>query len=428
MKFVSILAILLLSQCLYSQGRYEKKWEKVEELELENKIEDAQKIVQRIDRKAKRRGDDDQLIKAFIYDSKFELIKSKGAFERVQKELQNKIENSQASARNIYQMIYAKFLVNFKDREYRNIQQRNKFEVEIDPTNAMTWTSNYLDNLIDHLFTKSIEFENLQAKTSIKEYATIIQDTTYTSKWRPTILDLTTREALGYYKSKLDYYAYDGVDAKIIKESIKTNPDFSLLASDVDSDKKLIHIINIYQTLEKQHLKNDNQAAYIKTVVERVDYVKEFARSLELNEEAAITLKELSNNYENLPEHTVALYQMALYSHNEARIYSSIDPSNKEETNYRIKKRARAIELAQRAIERFPKSYGAKQSKALLKLINQSEASLGFSGNLYPDQYYLTSVKFKNIDSLKIRWNKLSFVDYINSYDSLVDVIYQRNK
>ncbi|MGB5980503.1 MAG: alpha-2-macroglobulin family protein [Nonlabens sp.] len=427
MKFAPILAILFLSQCLYSQGRYEKKWEKVEELELENKIEDAQKIVQRIDRKAKRRGDDDQLIKAFLYKSKFDLMNSEGAFSEIEKELQKLISTSSSPSRNIYQMIYAKMLNKYRDQKRYNLRQREKFDIKIDSLDHLTWDLEFLDGKIRKLYLSSVENHKTLGTVSINKYAAVVSDTTYSKKWKPTILDLLSRETLAYLTNDRYYFRRINIDSSLLINALQI--DLKLRPSNFDSyeGQKLQEILKIYSNLEEEHKSSGNIPAYLKAVTERLAFVNGIIDQEPFQRKYTSTLQNLIEEYKFFPSQTIATYQLAIHYFKKAQTQNPIEDSDDyKAASQRIINREKAIELASHAIEDFPKSFGARQCKALLEELDKSLIDIRYEGDLYPGQPSFASMQYKNIDSLKVLWKKISLKNEISMDDSLSDAIYKK--
>lgn len=429
MKFYYSLFIFLLGSLAIAQKPFDKKWEQVEELEVQNKIDDAQKIVNRLKRKARRRDNEGQLIKAFIYKAKFDLINSSGALSDVESELQSLIKTSSSPSRNIYQMIYAELLQNFKDRESSNLREREKFDIEIDSLDHKTWDLSFLNNKIRQLYDRSIENPEELSKVSIDEYAAIITDTLYVKKWQPTLYDLLARSAIKNLKDGINpYFMRTEVDSTYLQESVKLKPDLTIIKPANSFETKFKRILEIYKELENIHIASNRQGAYIKAVIERLNFVpRNNNRKLRILYEES--LSSLGDHYSREPEHTIATYQLAKHFFAEAEVdrYISSD-STEEGTGLRVKFRSKAIKLAQQAIDLFPKSFGARQCKSLLELSKSSSINIKFEPISYPEQYSIAQIDHKNIDSLKIFWKRISIKEYFNMEDSLADAIYNSAK
>ncbi|ARN79033.1 hypothetical protein BST97_14120 [Nonlabens spongiae] len=429
MKFYYLLLISLTCSLAMAQKPFDKKWEEVELLEVQNKIDDAQKIVKRIKRKAQRRDNESQLIKAFIYKAKFDLINSSGALSDVESELQQLIRTSNSPSRNIYQMIYAELLENFKDRESSNLREREKFDIKIDSTDHRAWDLSYLNQKIKQLYDSSIENPEELSKISIDEYAAIITDTLYTKKWQPTLYDLLARSAIENLKDEINpYFMSTEVDSIYLQEAVKLKPDLTKIKPSNSFETKFKQIIEIYQQLENIHLFTHREAAYIKVVIDRINFVptNNDDKLIKTYEES---LSALSTEYSHEPEHTLATYQLAKHFFSKANVDQYLRRDSKKESNrLRVKYRAKAIELALQSIEQFPKSFGARQCKSLLEVSRSSSINIRFEPISYPEQYSIAQIDHKNIDSLKVFWKRISITDYINLEDSLADAIYNSAK
>ncbi|WP_438969224.1 hypothetical protein [Nonlabens sp.] len=126
MKNCILLISILLASCFYTNAQdfYVKKWQQVEKLEVENKVEDAQTIIKQIYKHAKRKKDHDQLVKSFLFRAKFNLIKEENGQEKVLAELDELIDKAKFPKKNVYHSIYAKLLGDYVHQNRWNLQRR----------------------------------------------------------------------------------------------------------------------------------------------------------------------------------------------------------------------------------------------------------------------------------------------------------------
>ena len=123
----SVFLFLLLT---INAQNYNKLWQKVEQYELKGEIQNANKLVDRIYNLSSKKKHSQQLIKSFIYISKFDQVLEENSqlkfIERIEKEISKNTFPTNAILENIY----ANFLKEIYYKDLYKINSRSDYEGE----------------------------------------------------------------------------------------------------------------------------------------------------------------------------------------------------------------------------------------------------------------------------------------------------------
>ncbi|RLD68357.1 MAG: hypothetical protein DRI95_03250, partial [Bacteroidetes bacterium] len=203
-----------------------------------------------------------------------------------------------------------------------------------------------------------------------------------------------------YFQLKENFYFYD---AKTFSEqNIITRDTLSLH----------FYSILIYQDLLKFRLKNNNIPALINADLERLAFVYKNSvnpvkDSLYLN-----YLNKLAEKYRNQPFYAEINYYIANYYFKRSNNYKKNIRINEA---YKWDKKT-ALEICEKTIDQYPKSYGGKQCLSLKnKVLN---ASLRFKGEKYipSGEKYSILVNYKNIDTIFIKTAWIDLTQHKGKY------------
>jgi uncharacterized protein YfaS (alpha-2-macroglobulin family) len=420
-----------------SQNSYEDRWSKVEDLELKNNIEDAQKIVQKIYRKARRKDNHPQIIKAFLYTSKFKLINEEDALVNIQADLVELIEQAAFPEKNLYHFIYAKMLWRYQTENYRRLQSLNESMNEPEPDNFLTWPRDYLNDKIAFHFDQALTNPDQLALIYTDEYQAVVTETIAEfNLFEPTLLDLIAQDAIEFQKSLKVNRLEDVTTDVAMQIGYMNTSEINNLTWKSDWDSNVFKVIQLHVMLENAHLKKpQNVPAYIKYINDRFLYIKRQYSGYTSAANYRSSANALITRFKKIPDHTLVSYHLAKHHlslsplKNDYRIYSvERDSSGVDQQITQSKHRARAIELAQQATQLFPESYGAQLSKDLLKKIKQPYLKLEYNSNIAPDSPQRVSLTYRNLDKARIYFFKINFLDAIELDDSLNRVLFNRSK
>lgn len=122
MKKVVLIICLLFSLNQFAQN-FDGKWEKVVELEKEGKTKSANEEVQKIYGKAKRKGNEAEIIKTFFYTSKFIQALEEEAQLKIITNLKKEIKEASVPSQALLNYVYAKCLESHRNKNSYEISR-----------------------------------------------------------------------------------------------------------------------------------------------------------------------------------------------------------------------------------------------------------------------------------------------------------------
>lgn len=403
MKNFLILLLVLLTSSLpvTAQEYYVKKWQQIEKLEVENKIEDAQKILTEIYKRAKRKKDNDQLVKTFLFRAKFDLLKEENAQQKVLNELKGLIDEAKFPQKNVYHTIYAKLLNDYVNQNRWKLQQRTA-GATVNEDDFTTWDIKKFYAVISQQYELALKDRKRLGKTPVSEFDAILASRPLGRELRPTLLDLLSREALDFYKTGYYNMTKPKETYAITKENafLSTQELQNLKRPSGDTIFSKYDVLQLYASLEQLHESKSDAGAYVSILLERLNYEKSFLEQSEDLKKYADYHQELLKTYKDKAVSTLVSYSLAHYHY---------QLSSSKEKSKRQKDRNKAIAVAKQAVEKFPESYGAVQCMSLLSTIYRPSLTIQHQDNIVPDEPHRGVISYRNIDTASIHYIKVSY-------------------
>ncbi|WP_240315575.1 alpha-2-macroglobulin family protein [Aquimarina longa] len=344
-----------------SQNIYQNDWKKVEDFNQQGLPKSALEIVETIYDKAKKQGNDNQVIKALLHKSKYTLPLEENAQLTVIKNLKNEIHNSKFPKKNILESILANLYWQYFQQNRWEFYNRTQTSEKVDQEDFRTWDLKTLFAEVHTYYQKSLQNGVLAQQTDLKKFDQILTTATDSKKYRPTLYDLLVHNALEFYKTSetnitKPSYAFSINDSVYLTEHSKFS---SLDIKTKDSLSLQFNALKLYQNLLKFHNRTKNLDALAEVNIERIKFVSKNAVFTDKNK---ILLECLSSEKKKFPTHSTS----ALYAYEIATLYknegATYIPEKDETHRWKLNE---AIELCDAIIKEFPDSRGADKCSAL---------------------------------------------------------------
>lgn len=399
MRYFLFSLVFLFSVSVFAQD-YEKHWNKVYAFELDGKTKSASEEVEKIYKKAKKDKNDEQIIKAFLYQSKFILSLQEDGQSKVIQNLKNEIKNSSEPNTSILNYIYARSLNDYFSQNSWKI--RNRTKLDILPDNFSEWHSDDFSSEIKQAHLKSLENKILLKKIPITNYKELIKAGRFGKVTKRTLYDFLIFE---YIKNlSREYYSDTVPDSLRIrlleKPEIFVVTDFSSL--------KLNELITCFQELESDYLKENKREELERVWAERLNTV---LNKLYLNN-SETALK----SYEYFSLNSQIPYYKNEAILNQTKLYQRL-ASKEKFPDYN----KRAISLSDTLLASKRISDAFIDGEKIRKEITNKNLEFYTIKNLYEGESSRIHIQHKNIDTL-----------YANVYrispDIFLDEYYKSNK
>ena len=375
---------------------YSAQWHKVEQLKKQGLPKSAINIVNDIYVVAKKDNDTPQFIKALLnkvaLNSKFEIDYNEKTITLLEKEI---ISADNEVQKAVLHSVIGQLYTNYYQNNRYVISKRSKIDNVGD--DIKTWDITKILQEADNHYSKSLENINLLSKESISKYYDIIIKGKDTEHLRPTLFDFLAFRALDYYNSSDFLLSEANLEINFSDEGLFS--DFDFFSNINFPSEKKYSSLKIFQQLLKIH--KENHTAFIHVDLERLKYVKEKFTSSNKEDLYVNALEKLSEKLLDTPEWANVQYALANEYFSSDRIVN-----DKEEDNRWNKKTA--LDYCNKAIDKYPKSYGASHAEALKKKILKRDLNIAMSRENLPQKSFEINISHKNIDKLYFRIVKIS--------------------
>lgn len=251
--------------------------------------------------------------------------------------------------------------------------------VDINPKDIETWDFTYLLTKIKEIYFLSLGTQNketisLLQKTGLKVYENILQTEEKNNIYRPSLYDLLSYRALNTF----------------IDLQNSQNKSFDT------------EIEEIYANLDSFHLKDSLPLAWVDMILNKAAYLR--SQNKMSDENYLRLLDEWREKYADFSVCGDILFNIADYWYRKGSNYQALDTTTLQS---RFDKK-KAYAYAMDAIQKYPQSMGAKNSNVLIAQITNTVFSLETKSFTLPEKPMLASIGCQNMDSLFIRFYKLS--------------------
>jgi TonB-dependent SusC/RagA subfamily outer membrane receptor len=389
-------------------GQYDDKWKEVYNYELDGKIESAQKKVQEIYKKAKRKEDEVQIVKCFFYLSKFEQVFDEKAQTTIITNLRNEINNAKPVSKALLNYIYASILEKYKQKYGYQISQLTPLKNQ-KSKDFLIWSSADFEKEIEKTYAYCLQDELILKTSFLNNYKDIFEISPSVDAKNFSVYDFLTQKCIAYYKTKIINWNYNNSkpiskDINLLYEepNLFISQDFSHL-----KDANLKYLIAIFQNNER-FLVSKDATLMDEKYYERLQFFHEIFpnNTLFLAKSNALE-KKTTNQYlkQSLRVNRVKQYQSQTYKRGNKNLYKNALATIDTILNTKINNNALAA---------------AEKAK---NEILEKELYFNLPKISYPNQNNRAFVRFKNVDSVTISYyelpHKLNYL-FENNY-------YQRN-
>ncbi len=406
-KTLLYIFIALTTSTLNAQSSYDEKWNLVEVNEGLGKFKTAATLVDEIYVDAKQEQNDQQVIKSFIYKSKFLMFLDENARQQIISEIEKLIDKKNFPTDAILESIYAEMLWQYYKENAYKIKKRSKVDF---PENSIAYESwdikTFLYQISKH-FNNSLKHNKRLKKIPSSNYSLLINDEGI--DYQPTLFDFLANRSLNFHKEHISYYYPKQPEIVNKIELLKQTEDLgkvTIIDTLKFSPEK--ETLKLFIELENFHLQHDT-IAYSNIVVHRLKhYLNEIKVNVDKDAVYLNTLNELSQRFKN----------------NEASIYfyynsisKNIELSNTHDAKYNEKLkhlRVEAKKACDSILSNYSNSRTTKYCKLFLSSITQQTFSIETGEYQIPNQPILAQVTTTNIDSVNIQAFKIPYNKYIN--------------
>ena len=407
-KLVTLCFLFILS---FSFGQnFDEQWKEVYKYELDGKIQSAQKEVQEIYKKAKKKKDEVQIVKCFFYLSKFEQVFDEKAQSTIISNLQNEIKVAQPISKALLNYIYAAILQNYYSYYSYDISKRTDLATQ-KSLDFLTWTTSNFTSEIEEAMNNSLKNENSLRATSIETFKEVIEISPNTDAKNYNLYDFLVEKSIIHYKPKINihYLKTKKTETDLFENLFAESSIFINYKSSDSENVYLQKLIKTLQNNERHYLSNNNEKANF-AYFERLKYVHSIYRDLTIYNSK---LKKLENKTSNsFLKQSLRVERIKNYFHQTSK-YNKVN-------KYR-----EALALIDTVLFAKNNPNALAEAETIQNQILSKTLSINLQKTIYPNQNNRAFIDFKNVDSIKISYYRFP-VKYNYLFDN--SLYYNREK
>ncbi|MGB0980823.1 MAG: carboxypeptidase-like regulatory domain-containing protein [Winogradskyella sp.] len=420
-KHLFITLFVLLSITLNAQN-FDKFWYKVETLELNGELKSAQNLVDKIYKKAKKKNNSQQVIKSFIYTSKFNQVLKENTTSLFISSIEKEIAENSFPTNALLENIYANFLIELYKNNSTQINKRPRTSSKYN--DIETWSKQDFENEIHKHLQNSLRDKEKLQNEALKAYLQILIGNANALKYRSTLYDYLMHNALNYYKwhNPINVNFFEAYSDSILFSKPK---DFTAFNFKTDILISNVNALKIHQELEKLYLKNKAYYKLFDAIKTRFEYIKNTNYNFQYTKDNVdfFTNAITSIITEYKDEEAITVLQFYL-----AEFYYTTTNDNFIASKGKNAYKKKASLLCNTILEKHPNSEAAIKAHLLLKTINSKLLHFETKNIDLPHKPALAKVTYTNIDTLyvniyKIPFNTFNNLDY-RKKDSLIKRLY----
>ena len=400
---------------------YTKHWQTVTDFEKKDLPQSALKEVNTIYTEAKNTNNTGQLVKAVIHQLKYTEYKEKEAFEKNIEKVKAEIQAAKFPTKQILHSMLAEMYWQYYTNNRWKFNDRTA-TVNFEQADIATWSLDKIVGETQKHYQLSLDDNEKAKKTKIEAYNEIINGGNELGQMlRPTLYDFLAHRAADFFMGEEPNLTQPSYAFKLDSEShfadAATFAATSITSKDSSSIK--LQALQILQTLLQLHLLDKDPSALVDADVKRLKFV--YQHSVNENKQTLYlqALQQLEQMYIKYEISTLVSYEIAKVYQTKGALYT---PLTSDKYQFDLKK---AYEIAEGAVKRFPRTFGAGLCQELQRHLLEKEVSISMEKICIPNQPILINLNYKNLDTIywkAIKISKQELVEQREKWKMVTDV------
>lgn len=381
---------------------YEKAWKEIDSLEQQGLPKSALKKTEVLLEAARHENQPAHFVKALIYKGKFESQLQEYGYSNAILRLESEMKKAEFPVNAILQSLLAEMYQRYLDQNYWQFSDRTKTE-NFKPEDITTWSLEQLTEEASRLYTASLEYEKLK-EIPIDDFSLLLEGSSDTENLRPTLFDFLAHRAIDYFMDERSYLTQPAFKFHIDDESAFA-PANEFIRWDIttkDTTSRKYRTLLLFQDLLSFRLNDDQPAALLDVNLKRLQFVYDNAVLDSKDDVYLQALTNLQEKYKDNPLEAEVIFKLAEFYRQKGMDYQPA-PSGMKQPSDRKWYLKKAFDLCNRAIEKYPDSFGAKQCTNLKNAILEKNLGLQTEMVNLPEKPLLAKVEYRNIPEVWIK-------------------------
>lgn len=365
---------------------------KVDSIANQAKPKDALALIKKINEQAHQTHNMPLLVKSVIYRMMFQSYLEENAFDQILIDLRKDIHAAKQPEKSILQSLLAETYWNYLQQNRWQINQRTQVQGDAGD-DIKTWSIKRLNDETVKYYLLSLKESQILQQIKVDTLdAVLVGDKTYRS-FRPMLYDLLAHRALDVFNNtQLGLTQYDDELIDMSNADWFGNRQaFLNITLPTDSTSFKTQALQLFKKLIRFHQNSSNSTALADVDLKRLKFIQQHftGDSQELYYNALSQLAEQSTHSEVFTD--ILYEQAAIHKNGQLPV-----DTNKQNLT-------KAVALAEKAKNAFPKSIGAENARNLIEEIKSSSLSVKVREFVQPDQPSQLHLLYKNTDTVLLR-------------------------
>ncbi|MBP8849508.1 MAG: hypothetical protein KBG80_03030 [Breznakibacter sp.] len=354
---------------------------------LENRTpETAQKLITKLQSIIYKEKKSDECAKLLIYRMRFAQMNEEKYLPDFIQQMETELKTSWIPYTNLLHSMIAESYKNFYNQNrYRYYKRNNQVGSEAQTIETLTKVQLY--DTIQYHINASLENSDMLLKEPLTNWNAMVEKGTKPSDLRSNSYDFLLWRGVDIFKDCSDLvdmpqYLFNNSTKELYADN-KEFASYVITSNDANNNNYLA--LKLIQEGTATYLKTNNTNKLSDIELNRILLLKEL--NSDNSQEYPNALERIAKSYEALPISALANYHLASYY------------SDQEDGKSILK----ALNYAQKAIDKYPKSEGGLNSLALIESINAKSCQVTME-SIYPSaQKIVGQIEFKNISKIYAR-------------------------
>lgn len=377
----------------YNDTNYLAQWLQVDSLEGINMLRNADSVVKLIHQQAWKAKNYPVVIKAILFELKYQNNVKEVGIDNQLKQLDAEIEKMPSPHKNVLQSIAGSaWLMAYQNRNYDDEQQ------EPDTANPANWDIDKLVKKAEAYFIASLQNSEALLQIPIKNYTTLAFVPNNAENLWPTVYDLLQWRAFRFYSAQVGSH---GVETGYNKEVVFSDvTDFLKLNfnQNTTQDKSL----RLLQSLLQRYTGKSLTTALVTADIERVEYLSKI--SLNIDQKDSLELVWLESQIQKYKQHPITallLYKAARKVACTNSYYYTSDIGDGCNNS-------KALRYCQWAVDSFPAENASYNCKGLMQEIYKPLLSASIEYSNIAKEPFRYNLNYKNVKQAFVKFIAIS--------------------
>ena len=383
---------------------YEKLWKRVDSLDSKRLPKDAYKAMNDIYALAKKEKNTGQLVKCTIYKLRYIGQVEENSLVKALDDLRKEANQAEYPIKPLLHSMLAQIYWQFYQvNRYRFLNRSATVNFKQEDIN--TWDLNKVVQETIRNYKLSLANPKKLQTTKINVYDEVLNKGRAKQRsYRPTLYDFLAHRAINFFQSSepnITRPAYQfTLNNGDYLQDVEKFAALKITTKDTLSYK--FYMITILQDLIKFHLKDDDYAALVDVDLKRLSFAYRHLTAGNKDDLYLEALRKLEKKSISFPVSSRVTHAIAKVYYNQGQKYNP-----RQSDKFKWKKKE-ALQIAQKGIDRFPKSDGATLCENLQKTIRSKSVGMTIEETNLSGTPFRALVNYRNIKKMHWRFFKTS--------------------